>query len=104
MEYTDGTYKYLGQGRFEKYDREALGYWVSSTNLKIELENTEKLAMLALVTENSANYVGIWTADNGDRYVDKSHYVRDREVAESAGKNWNQDAIWDIANNEPIYI
>jgi hypothetical protein len=104
MEYTDGTYKYLGQGRFEKYDREALGYWVSSTNFRTGSDATIKLAMDTLVTEYGADYVGIWTADDGSRYVDKTHYVRDREVAEAAGRHWNQQAIWDIANNTEILL
>ena len=104
MEYTDGTYKYVGGGKFERFGREALGYWVSSTNLKIEMEGTEKLAMLALVEREGATYVGIWTADSGDRYVDKAHYVRDREVAEASGRYWNQEAIWDIANSKAIYL
>jgi hypothetical protein len=104
MEYTDGTYKYLGQGRFEKYDREALGYWVSSTNNLVKEDQDVLDAMLEVALTQYADYVGIWTADDGSRYVDKTHYVRDREVAEAAGRHWNQQAIWDIANNTEILL
>jgi hypothetical protein len=102
-EYTDGTYKYTGYGLFERYDREAVGYWVSSTNNKVAEDEPVIRAMRRVVDNQGADYVGIWTADDGTRYVDKSHYVRDREVAEAAAKHWNQIAIWDIANNRAFY-
>ena len=104
MNYKDGTYKYIGAGEFELYTRESAGYWVSSTDLEIGLEGTEKLAMLALVEQQGAKYVGLWTADDGTRYADKSHYVKDREVAEAAGRHWNQQAIWDILNKKAIWL
>lgn len=105
MNYTDGTYKYLGDGKFERYDREALGYWVSSTsNAVTSGDEYVKQVMLQLVNQESAKYVGIWTDDEGTRYVDKSHYTTDRELAESAGRHWKQEAIWDIANNQAIYL
>ena len=101
--YADGTYKYVGQGKFERYDREAVGYWVSSTNNIVKPEQELVDAMLYQVTYG-ADYVGIWTDFDGTRYVDKSHYVRDREVAEASARHWRQGAIWDIANNEAISI
>lgn len=104
MEYTDGTYKYLGHGRFERYDREALGYWVASTSYTASDTMDTLTAMQIAQDETKADYVGVWTADDGTVYVDKTHYVRDREVAEAAGRHWNQIAIWDIANNEPIIL
>jgi hypothetical protein len=100
----DGTYRYLGFNEFEEVSKESAGYWVSSTNIQPGSDATVELAMTTLVAEYGAKFVGIWTDDNGNRYVDKSHYVRDREVAEAAAKQWKQDAIWDIANNEAIYI
>jgi len=100
----DGTYKYLGFNEFEPVTRESVGYWVSSTNNPTNPEENLEDVMLYAVKEWGAKFVGIWTGDDGTRYVDKSHYVRDREVAEAAAKQWGQDAIWDIANNEAIYI
>ena len=104
MEYTDGTYKHLGDGQFERYDREALGYWVSSTSYTPS-DTMNPLDALRIVQEmTGAKYLGIWTADDGTRYVDKSHYTTDRELAEAAGRHWNQIAIWDIAKGEPIIL
>ena len=104
MNYTDGTYKYLGDGKFERYDREALGYWVSSTTYTPSDTMDTLTAMQITQDETKAKYVGIWTADDGTRYIDKSHYTTDCELAEAAGRHWNQQAIWDIANNQAIYL
>ena len=104
MNYKDGTYKYTGSGEFELYTRESAGYWVSSTNNELAKDGDLLELMRSVVEEHGAKYVGIWTEDDGTRYVDKSHYVADREVAEAAGRHWNQEAIWDILRAKAIYL
>lgn len=99
--YTDGTYKRTLDDKWERVTPSA-GYWVSSTNNPVTGDVAEE--MEAVYNEQNAQYVGIWTADNGTRFVDKSHYVKDRDVAEAAGRFWKQEAIWDILREREVFL
>ena len=44
-------------------------------------------------------YIGVW-----DNQVELSFHIKDKEFAIAMAKNFNQVAIWDWANKEPIYL
>jgi len=92
----DGTYRYRGNSEFEPVENVKTGYWVSSTSNLVSPEENIGDLMVELAQEQGTRFVGIWTADNGDRYVDKSHHVEDVWVALAAARHWNQKAIWII--------
>jgi hypothetical protein len=67
------------------------GYWVSER--EINLSDVE-----------AGQIVGIWTDDNGKKWIDESHLVSDLGDALELAQAWNQVAIWDNSVQKPLSL
>jgi len=82
------------------------GFYVSITNNSGFKQKSLINKVIRLKTENfkASNLLyGGWT-ENKKLYLDLSLWVKDLNTALNLGKNFNQTAIYDIENNESIYI
>ncbi len=85
----DGTYVQLDDGGLERVDIR-FGYWVGlKTNTR---------------AGKNAKYVGIWTAKDGEKFVDPSRWVEDKAEALKLADFHEQIAIWDCQNGAEIYV
>ena len=51
-----------------------------------------------------APFIGVWTASDGEVFVDQTRWVADRERAIKIGRVHNQYAIWDCANAVEVVL
>jgi hypothetical protein len=51
-----------------------------------------------------APFIGIWTASDGERFVDPSRWVQSFEKAIRLGTTHEQIAIWDCKNNREVFL
>jgi hypothetical protein len=66
------------------------GYWVAV--------NT------ALRGGRRAPFIGVWTAKDGEVFVDQTRWIADRDKAIKLGKIHDQYAIWDCANGVEVVL
>ena len=86
----DGTYLNL-DGDFKRINA-TTGYWVA-----IEPALPSQIV--------SGQYLGVWTdSKDGKPYYDRTVWISDLDDALAVGKQRDQIAIWDCANECEIYI
>lgn len=51
-----------------------------------------------------APFIGVWTASDGEVFVDQTRWVADYDQAIKLGKIHDQYAIWDCAKGEEIAL
>ena len=68
------------------------GYWVAVNNL------------LRGGKADKAPFIGVWTASDGEVFVEQSRWVADREQAIKLGQIHGQYAIWDCANGVEVVL
>jgi hypothetical protein len=95
----DGTYRVsLEGGQLVPAMERGTGYWVASTNLVAPTPEHVGRCVRLLVEDHDADYIGVWTSSIGRTFVDVTTHFEDLEVAMRIAKYWEQDAIWDCAN------
>ena len=114
----DGTYTIDHRISKESETESELRPVTLDTGFYVSLAGFETKLLLAVTSEVTEVYItegytglaklngafiGIWT-DETHRYFDLSQYVANREQAIQLGKERNQKAIWDIANNVAINL
>ena len=124
MLYTPSTTTYhlsdLGRipdGTYLRLDRDGLlpitwsfGYQVACTNWHAPkssyVAETDDAVRAIILTHpiHSDGYLGVWTDPKELRYVERTYWVEHLEPAITLGQAWNQDCIWDWAENEEIKI
>ena len=52
----------------------------------------------------NAHLIGIWTAPDGEKFVDPARWVLGRETALKLAKAHEQRAIWDCEKGTEIYV
>ncbi len=84
----DGTYRETPEG-LARVER-VTGYWVGlQTNTR---------------AGRNAKFVGIWTASDGEKFVDPSRWVATLPEALRVAEIHDQIAIWDCQNGVEIYV
>ena len=68
------------------------GYWVA-------VDNRLRGGKL-----HKAPFIGVWTASDGEQFVEQSRWVADYDKAVKLGQTHNQYAIWDCAKGEEIAL
>lgn len=90
------------------------GYFVALKAPGVVLDNADLLTAFAMEVylrknksyfEEDRNFFGIWIDDeDGKVYLDVSVWVQDRQEAIDLGLMEDQISIWDIENQEAIYL
>ena len=95
---------------FHGFIDESEGYMVSLPNMeeRVEKLTTENLTeyvqkKLGIINTISNSSIGLWKVDS-EWCLDVSVHVLDRATALTMGLNGKQTAIYDIKNEEVIYI
>lgn len=52
----------------------------------------------------NAEFIGIWTASDGEKFVDPSRWVADKAEALKLAEKHDQIAIWDCQNGVEVYV
>lgn len=101
-----------GGGTFKRWSgeeyEEGKGYVVGGDVEGLKLPKDSRVigsveAIAAWIDKTRSPYVGSWV-DYDTIYVDGCDVVIDRDEAIALGKERNQIAIWDLANNEELRI
>ena len=86
----DGTYTVL-DGNAYLVSRQT-GYWVG----------TEAVQALSDVPQDG--FLGVWTDPAGERYYDLARHIEDLTEALSVASYYDQQSIWDIAEEREIPV
>jgi hypothetical protein len=91
-----------------KLVQKAKGYFVALTDnavKEITFEEIENLKALANKLNLNEAFIGYWRDSNtGIHYLDLSVHIEDNTTAVKMAREYNQKAIWDIANMDTIYV
>jgi hypothetical protein len=73
--------------------------------LELELTAQAYIKRRSVDLSSPENFFGLWAIDEGKTFVlDVSVHFADKDEAIAFGRANQQEAIWDIANSESIYI
>lgn len=80
------------------------GYWVAITNdVAVGNDQVDQLTLFHI--DNGAEFVGVWYDKDKDvTYVDEVKLVGDLIDAIKLGRDYQQDAIWDIVHKTEIHL
>lgn len=85
-------------------ERYSSGYWVALTNNVVADEIQFDEAVEKLI-ENGEQYIGVWYDDQYDvTYVDGVEHVVDLIKAIELAREYDQEAIYDIAHKSEIRV
>jgi hypothetical protein len=88
-------------GSTEQYSS---GYWVAVTN-NVVLDKLQFDEAIEDLIETGYKLIGVWYDKDKDvTYVDGVEHVTDLIKAIQLGREYNQDAIYDIAHKSEIYV
>jgi len=84
------------------------GYMVSIYGMEYQTKDINDVLKkideyIELIKDVNGVYVGVWD-DNGIYYVDLSKHIIRRRDAEIYGRNNKQLAIYDLKNNDSVYL
>ena len=106
-----GTFEVLPGKRYASVETDAVtGYFVALQNGIENLPNLmltgDLLNTFAHVYElrESKLFLGLWRDPNGLWSIDRVTHIENREFALLTAKANKQRAIWDIANNEEVFV
>jgi hypothetical protein len=89
----DGTYSLTVLDRAPYLVSRTEGFWVAYKPVE------------AIADVIDGTYLGVWTdPDDGKRYYDMTVHIETLDYALAKAKEWDQKAIWDIANNMAISV
>ena len=88
----DGTYRITEAHSVPVLVFRDTGYWVG----------TEAVQALSDVPEDG--FLGVWTDPAETRYYDLVRHIEDLDEALAVASYYDQQAIWDIANNKEIPV
>lgn len=106
-----GTFEVLPGKRYASVETDAMtGYFVALQN---GIENLPELMFGADFLNTFAHiyelresklFLGLWRDPNGLWSIDRVTHIENRKFAQFTARNHNQRAIWDIANNEEVFV
>ena len=89
----DGTYSLTVLDRAPYLVSRSEGFWVAYK------------AVESMDDVIDGTYLGVWTdPDDGKRYYDMTVHIETLDYALAKAKEWDQKAIWDIANEVAIPV
>ena len=96
----DGTYRvHLSRTKLVPAGERDKGYWVASTNIVAPDASYIGRLIQAMIQDPRVEYVGVWTSSAGRVFVDSTAHFLELDDALQAARHYNQQAIWDCANN-----